>query len=408
MQDSAQGRIKWNGVSVPDEVDRFVHLEPHASFLEEVRTGLAGHSGAIGGQEKNAGSRRWASKRFRRIFLEAEDADIPVLRVAPNGTLLYANRVGTEFLKRSGCRRGGRIPSELCGLFPEVLRTGGEEDVELRNDGRRALFTVMSRPVTSGGEIPVQRPARPAKGNLGLTKKRALEMLPIFFYVIGATDCKGNDWASPGAKDITGFSPDEFISEPALWESRLHPEDAKRAADALGNALSAGSFSVEYRWRRADGSYAWLLDQGVLVPLGRSRGRCIAGARTDITSRRAAEGWRMDNSEFLESLVESVSDGIFLAGEDLKYVFLSSSYERLVGLRREEWVRGNAPMTVHPADRPRIESSIFQAVGGDRSRCHARIRTSSGCQLDIGLRFSPFSWKGRRLALAVVNCTNHV
>jgi PAS domain S-box-containing protein len=409
MQDSAQGRVKWNGLSVPAEVDLPEHLEPHASFLDEVRTGLAGHPGVIGGQDANTGiSRRPASKRLRRAFSEAEDADIPVLRVAPDGTLLYANRVGTEFLKRSGCRFGEHIPSELCGLFPEVLRTGGEEDVELRSDGKRALFTVMKRPVTVGGEIPLQRPQGPARGHPGLLKMRALETLPVFFYVIGASDSKGEDWASPGARDITGFSPKEFVSDPALWESRLHPEDAGRAADALRRALSAGSFKVEYRWRRADGRYEWFLDQGVQVFLGRDRGRCIAGARIEITSRRAAESSRLDSGEFLESLVESVSDGVFLAGEDARYVFLSSSYERLIGIRREEWVRGNAALAVHPDDRRAVIDGISRSAGGDRCQRHARVRIASGRYIDVSLRFSPFGWKGRRLALAVVNCTNHV
>jgi hypothetical protein len=118
MQDSARGRVKWNGLSVPAEVDLLAHPAPHASFLDEVRTGLAGHPGAFGGQYTFPGPpRRRVSRKLRRAFSEAEDADIPVLRVAPDGTLLYANRVGTEFLKRSGCRFGEHIPR-----YPECLR----------------------------------------------------------------------------------------------------------------------------------------------------------------------------------------------------------------------------------------------------------------------------------------------
>jgi PAS domain S-box-containing protein len=106
-------------------------------------------------------------------------------------------------------------------------------------------------------------------------------------------------------------------------------------------------------------------------------------------------------------VVESVSDGVFIAGEDAKYVFLSSSYERLIGIRREEWVRGRAAVAIHPDDRRAVIDGISRAIGGGRCGCRARVRIASGRYIDISLRFSPFSWKGRRLALAVVHCTNH-
>ncbi|MEJ7810091.1 MAG: ATP-binding protein [Gemmatimonadaceae bacterium] len=74
------------------------------------------------------------------------------------------------------------------------------------------------------------------------------------------------------------------------WTAGVHPEDAERSLDAYRTAFDAReSFRVEYRLRRSDGNYCWLLCTGVprLTPRGEFAG--YIGTCIDITERRLIE-----------------------------------------------------------------------------------------------------------------------
>jgi PAS domain S-box-containing protein len=74
------------------------------------------------------------------------------------------------------------------------------------------------------------------------------------------------------------------------WSSSLHPDDRATCLEAFTVALDAReSFHSEYRFRRFDGEYRWILDSG--VPRWESDGVFAGyiGSCLDITDRKEAE-----------------------------------------------------------------------------------------------------------------------
>jgi len=74
------------------------------------------------------------------------------------------------------------------------------------------------------------------------------------------------------------------------WADRIHPSDVRKTLDRYRLAVRDGeAFELEYRLRRHDGEYRWLLDKGVprTLPDGRFAGH--VGSCIDITDRRYAE-----------------------------------------------------------------------------------------------------------------------
>ena len=74
------------------------------------------------------------------------------------------------------------------------------------------------------------------------------------------------------------------------WVQSLHPEDRERSLDTYFAALAARQpFQMEYRLRRYDGEYRWILDTGVphFAPDGRFLG--FVGSGFDITERKRME-----------------------------------------------------------------------------------------------------------------------
>ena len=70
------------------------------------------------------------------------------------------------------------------------------------------------------------------------------------------------DYASPAWLDFTGLSREQALGHG--WSRALHPEDLARWLDACVHAFDAREpFSLEYRLRRRDGEYRWVLDRAV-------------------------------------------------------------------------------------------------------------------------------------------------
>jgi PAS domain S-box-containing protein len=88
--------------------------------------------------------------------------------------------------------------------------------------------------------------------------------------------------------DFTGRTLDQAIGEG--WLDSVHPQEVAHCRATYQRALiHTESFEAEYRLRRADGDYRWVLDRGVprWMPDGSFGG--LVGCCTDITDRKQTE-----------------------------------------------------------------------------------------------------------------------
>ena len=87
------------------------------------------------------------------------------------------------------------------------------------------------------------------------------------------------------------------------WKDRIHPEDRDRVVQGI-EAVTRGSgdeWSDEYRFRRADGSYAIVADHGFVIRDPSGRPTRMVGGMSDITERRQLEAQVM-RAQRLESI----------------------------------------------------------------------------------------------------------
>lgn len=93
------------------------------------------------------------------------------------------------------------------------------------------------------------------------------------------------------------------------WVDVIHPDDRQTVQEAFFRA-SAGKEPArsEYRLRRADGSWAWVIDVG--QPRYSADGTFLGyvGSVLDITERRAAEIAQQEAQAFLRSIFDSSPD----------------------------------------------------------------------------------------------------
>jgi PAS domain S-box-containing protein len=98
-------------------------------------------------------------------------------------------------------------------------------------------------------------------------------------------------WIDGGHKRVFGYEIVNALIPQSFWENRLHPDDKPRILAKLNAKLLNGTdpyWEEEYRFKKADGEYAFVHDRAHIVYEEGMPVRMI-GATQDISSRKSAE-----------------------------------------------------------------------------------------------------------------------
>lgn len=96
------------------------------------------------------------------------------------------------------------------------------------------------------------------------------------------------EYLSPAWLDFTGYSAEQALGDG--WARGVHPEDLARWLDTCLSAFDLRRpFEIEYRLRRRDGAYRWILDRGVPRFSPESVFAGFVGSCLDIHERKRAE-----------------------------------------------------------------------------------------------------------------------
>ncbi len=91
---------------------------------------------------------------------------------------------------------------------------------------------------------------------------------------------------------ISSYQPDDFPQTYEEWENRLHSDDIDSAKEALQSYLKGKTqvFSMEFRFKRKDNTWIWILGQGKIIEWS-DDGQAIrlSGLHIDINDRKQAE-----------------------------------------------------------------------------------------------------------------------
>jgi PAS domain S-box-containing protein len=110
-------------------------------------------------------------------------------------------------------------------------------------------------------------------------------------------------WWSESFYSLFGHSPAEFDHGFGTWESAIHPEDRNRVVGSLHATRDQGRefWREQYRFRRADGSYATVIDRGRIVRDPDGKPRRMVGGMSDITEQSRLQA-QLLRSQRLESI----------------------------------------------------------------------------------------------------------
>jgi len=103
--------------------------------------------------------------------------------------------------------------------------------------------------------------------------------------ILDDTQYRGEGFKTLFGHDITTIDPREFS-----WSEHLHPEDKEEAEQNIEETIlnkNRVNWSHEYRYRKSNGEYAFVIDRGVIIRDASGKAVRMVGAMTDVTEKLA-------------------------------------------------------------------------------------------------------------------------
>ncbi len=162
------------------------------------------------------------------------------------------------------------------------------------------------------------------------------------------------EFVSPSCERLTGYKPEDFIQNPKLIETIIHPDDRSLWKKHKQNR-KAGQ-TIEYRIFTKTGELRWIEHacQEVIDFEGNRLG--IRASNRDITERKQFQAALEESEQKFRSLFENAPMGIGLYQDD-KWVFLNPTALKILGYKDAEEIIGQPFIeTIHPAYRELAEN----------------------------------------------------
>jgi len=210
------------------------------------------------------------------------------------------------------------------------------------------------------------------------------------------------------------------------WAEGVHPDDLPRCLKTYTSAFDARrEFRMEYRLRRHDGQYRWILDHGVPRFDGANEFVGYIGSCVDITDRRQAEELLRDahaqleqrvlrrtaelreSEQTLERLFQFAPDAMVVADADGRIVRVNQREEALFGYTAKELIgkrvevllpkrlrRQHVPQRRGYGTHPRVRQ-----MGGGADLLGRR---KDGSEFPVDIMLAPLPARDGTLTMAVI------
>ncbi|HEX3053091.1 MAG TPA: PAS domain S-box protein [Aggregatilineaceae bacterium] len=171
------------------------------------------------------------------------------------------------------------------------------------------------------------------------------------------------------------------------WAESIHPDDVAHCMEIYARCFEDRQpFQRDYRLKRADGDYRWILDHG--IPRFDAKGVFLGyiGSCTDITERKKAE----EDRRYIASIVENSEDAIF--GKSLEGIIQSwnAGAELMYGYSADE-ILGTSVVRLFPRGHEDELNLIMSQLknGIPIKHYEAKRVRKDGTPLDVSIKITP-------------------
>lgn len=333
---------------------------------------------------------RESEERFRLI---ADAAPVLMWVADRDGTCAYFNRAWREFTGVSGGCWLDCVHPDDADLGRSVYRGAIERReafvVELRLqriDGAYRWVEVQGVPragpsgafegfVAACVDITERRDTEDALRRSEEHFRTMADGAPVLIWMSGAD--KAGIYFNKTWLDFTGRPLEEQLG--TGWMSLVHPDDTQALAVCAEAFAARRPFKTEFRLRRYDGEYRWVLDTGIprFGPDGRFAG--FIGSCVDITDAKQAELTLRRSEEHFRALAESLPQIVWASHADGTLDYYNHRWEEYTGLKPSPSDPCFGAPVVHPDDAGPAAAAWAESVRtGQPLQVTVRLRRADG------------------------------
>jgi len=149
-----------------------------------------------------------------------------------------------------------------------------------------------------------------------------------------------------------GYEPAQFGDDIHWWSGNIHPDDREQATAAIYGAIESGAeqFAVEYRFRRADGSYADVFDRGYLMRDRDGAPVRMVGAMQDLSRQKQATEALAERERQLATVFGQAMVGILHCRLDGTILMANGRFCEILGRSEEALKALTFRDLTHPDD----------------------------------------------------------
>ena len=190
---------------------------------------------------------------------------------------------------------------------------------------------------------------------------------PVTIYTSEVTPPFAATYVSPNVKRLIGYEPEQFTNNSDFWSERIHPEDKQQVFDNLPQLFERAIHQNEYRFRKQDGSYIWMIDEMRLIENSAGQPSEIIGYWADISDRKVTEQALELNQERLRRGQAFANIGTWDWDITTGDLFWSERIAPLFGYAEGELETSyeNFINAIHPDDRQAVSDAITACVEQD-------------------------------------------
>lgn len=219
-----------------------------------------------------------------------------------------------------------------------------------------------------------------------------------------------------GLQELFGY-PSEVVNRRDFWKNNIHPEDKpiekKKLADIISNPKE-DFIKTEYRFRKADGTYARVVDRGYILRDPSGKALRLIGATSDISEITAKrEALKIANKRF-KMAMKATNEMIWEWDIATDSVTRSKGYKKIFGYDTNEATSVHSFWLTKVADedREKLKSSLALAIGDpevEKWKLEYRLVKEDGKiahVTDRGYILRDNTGKATRMVGAVLDVTN--
>lgn len=213
---------------------------------------------------------------------------------------------------------GGELAgnSGLASLTGDLARTS-------QAPPKTPSHTPRQTPAVKTAREPLD-PARVARdvsdrARLEARYRNLVEGIPAVTFLAALDDGSNELYVSPQIEQLLGYSQREWLDDPVLWHTRLHPDDRERwHLEFAETCALAVPFRSVYRFLARDGRTVWVQGEAKVVRDADGRPLFLQGVAFDITERKEAEEALRQSHEELEDRVRQRTLELAAANRELR------------------------------------------------------------------------------------------